>query len=281
MVTPGSPTPSKSPRPPWFPYAAGIGGGLAFAVALFLVVANLGGGGREQAATTSVPAPTTTLVTTTSSSAGATTTTESSTTTTAAPTTTTTSTTLPGFLVEDRFEGSTSAQPLFGPTINTFEVIDGYARLTGHTSGVLPVMYPVIVGDARISFRFRAGAGASTDARFGAMFFAEDPSDGGIDPWVAAWVFPSPLEMHIQVFDELFDATITAPLPGGAFDRDLWHIMVITLEGGTVAVNLDGVDVMSSPGPFPRSEGYVGFVIYSGTDGDLMEVDDFVVQALD
>jgi len=192
-----------------------------------------------------------------------------------------TMTTVPGALIEDHFDDATTGVALFGPSANTFELVNGRGQLTGHAVGVLPVMYPISVGDVVISFQLRVSSGASDAGRFGAIFFAEDPSDGGIDPWVAAWIYPGSDEVQIQVFDGGFDATITAPLPAEAgFAFNDWITMEVTLDGGSVSVTLNGVDAIASGGPFPRSAGYVGFVMYAGTDGDRMRVDDFVVEAL-
>ena len=284
MATP-HPVPPPG-RPPWFPWVVGAGGAVAFAVVLFLIVANLGPGGR---AAETVPGSATTVSAATTSTADAAPTTVSpattstadvATTTTVSPSTTTATTTT-GALIEDRFDGATTGVPLFGPATNTYELFNGRGQLTGHTVGVLPVTYPVSVGDVRITFQLRVSSGASADARFGAIFFAEDPSDGGIDPWVAAWVRPSTSEIQIQVFDGGFDATISAPLPAAAgFEVDEWHTVEVTLDGGSVSVTLNGVDAIASGGPFPRSEGFVGFVMYAGADGDRMRVDDFVVEAL-
>lgn len=282
MATP-SPTPPNAGRPAWFPWAVGAGGAVAFAVALFLIVANLGPGGR--AAATSTTEPGTTLAATTTTTSGTTTTAIASTTTSGGAATTTapdaTTTTVAGALIEDHFDDSTTAVALFAPSANTYELFNGRGQLTGHAVGVLPVTYPVSVRDVIISFQFRVTSGASDASRFGAIFFAEDPSDGGIDPWVAAWVYPGVDEIQIQVFDGGFDATITAPLPAAAgFAFNQWNTMEVTLDGGSVAVTLNGVDAIASGGPFPGSEGYVGFVMYAGADGDRMRVDDFVVEEL-
>ena len=265
-------------RPPWFPWVVGIGGGVAFAVALFLIVANLGPGGRAAAPTTTTsPGPTTTVpVTETTVPPSTTTVGEATTTTTPLPATTTTGA---APLVEDRFEGASLATPLFPPEINTFDFVEGSGRLTAHTPGTLPVMYEVDVGDMRLSFRMNADEGTEP-GRYGAFILGEDPADGVMEHWVGVWLDPALSQIVVVTFaDDRFGASwLTEATGDAAFGFGEWIEIVVIYSAGTVTVEIDAVTAMVVDIEFDADHGYVGFGMYAGGPGDRLHVDDFVVE---
>jgi hypothetical protein len=272
-----TPAPTPSSRPPWFPYVVGVGGAIAFAVVLFLIVVNLGGEGPRAAGTS-----TTTVVATTSPATAATTdvttaTTEGTTTTTAAaPTTTTTEV---GPLIEDRFEGSSLASPLFPPEVNTFDIVNETGRLTAHSPGTLPVMYGAGVGETQITFRIRVNEGSDA-GRYGAFLLAEDPSDGVLEHWVGVYLDPRHSQLVIVTFmDGVFGPSWLAETTGtAAFGFGEWIDVAVSYSDGTVMVEINGELAMSTAIDFAVDHGFVGFGMYAGAPDDRMRVDDFVVE---
>jgi len=305
---PTSPTSGKRSNPQWLTYL--IGGGLV--LALVGVGVGLFGGDDStgsslapgqaivdsgSSSTTTLPASTTTTTTTATATPATTlapvtvpatvesTTTSSSTTTTTSTTTTstTTTTTLPPSLLEDNFDGSTTALPLFGPGVMTSVVNgDNQLQIEVSTSGVIPVTYPNPLPDGvEISFDFNPQPNAST-AAFGVLVLSEDPSDTVIDHWVAVWANPSDGLLTVIPFDADsggFGPPLSTPISGG-FTADQWHTMRLVISGGQVEVHLDGVLMATWSGTTPVTAGYWGPVIAAAAAGDTMLVDNVLVEEL-
>ena len=232
-------------------------------VALFSLVAACGGD--------SEPLP---LGSSTTNQAGATTTAGS------------TTTTLPGTLVSDDFEPGepTTATPatLTHPELGDFVFgSDGRPVLTAHATGTIPVMYPVTAGRAEISFRFlltRAGSGTSTLTGAGATVLSTEPDGLGESVAVLANLGADGL-WYLTAWEDAGEivGAITAPIPPEADYRDgEFNLMSLSLADGGFVASINGVPVLTWVGPSPSTTGYFGWMLYAGTVGDAMAVDDFV-----
>ena len=223
-------------------------------------------------AVTTTPAPTTTTLPAT--------TTQAPTTTAATTTTTTTTTTLPPPLLEDDFDGSTSAFALFGPDFMTFALTpEGAATVTAVQGPfVLPAMYSVSIGDAVITLRLRTDL-VNDDGRAGVIVYSEDPSDFALSDYVMVQVVESTNTAEIVRFNgSTFDPIASAPIPDASgFEPDGFNDWRITLSGGTITFQINGVLVVQ--GAVPTVAGAVGLVVTSAGPGDALTADDLLIVA--
>lgn len=257
-------------------------------VAAILIVPRVFGSDDPTAAS---PSSATTVTTTTLSeettTSLATTTTEEATTTEATTTTTvmaTPTTNANGNLIEDRFEGASTAVPVFDESFMLFEEVSaaggrGQITATG-AGGVLPVLYPVPVGDIFLEFQFRAMP-TNPDAGIAALMLLADDPAGGLDHYVLVWLDPQGRNVQVAKFiDGGWGETITAPMPAGAGYVDGgFNTMSVTFFWPSVSVSINGVLVVDWFDPeFSVMSGFVGPALLATGAGDRLRIDDFVVR---
>lgn len=211
----------------------------------------------------------------TSTTVGETTTTLPETTTTAVETTTTAAGTV---LIHDTFE------PGAAPAIRTKPgrlayLANGRPKVTSRVAGLLPVTYDqVVVSDAEITFSFRPLL-VNPGSRVGAIVLADDPSDGVISSYVAAFVNPSTNKVAVQAWSGgAFERATTATIPPEArFVEDGFNTLGVVVSGGVVTVTINGVAIVEWTGTAPATSGSVGWVLDAAGPDDAMVVDDFTV----
>ena len=299
---PSAPTPVWKLEPQWLTYLIGAGLSLALVGAIMGLTGDDDGTGAalpDNAVVTTTVVQTTVAPTTTTTAAPTTTiavpqtippgiiessttssTTTSSTTTTS--TTTTTTTTLPPSILNDTFDGSTTAEPLFGPGVMTSEVNgDGQLAMTVFVGGFIPTMYPDPLPDnVEISFDFNPQPN-SNGAAFGAILLSEDPGDGALDHYVALFITPVNGLVTMLPWDGGFGAPQNVTIPAEAgFATDQWNSIRFVLVGGQIDVSINDVFVMTWTGVTPVTSGHWGPLIVGAASGDAMLVDNVLVAAV-
>lgn len=184
-------------------------------------------------------------------------------------------------LLEDRFEGTTGAAPLFGSTHMTFRALNGQGQLVGNTPNVvLPAMYAApAVKDLFAEFDLIPPA-VATDSSYGLIFRSDDAPGGlafyylvGVNPKKNAVEFSCWKEQRWQVSDRrLFAPGLVKP---GESNR-----VRIEALASDFRVFLNGVLVYQRADSLLSSQGIMGLSIGTGsTVPDTVLFDNLIVYA--
>jgi hypothetical protein len=206
--------------------------------------------------------------------------TTTTTTTSTTSTTTTTTTTLPPPLVDETFDGSTTATPLYGPSAVEVEVnADAQLRITALAAGVIPVMYPdPLPSRVEITYDFFPQP-VSPDGFPGVVVLADDPADGPLDYYVLVLTTQANRNLTFLVWNgEWGDPSATAIPESAGYAINQWNSMRLVLDGGAVDAYVNGVYVASLTDAAPAQTGYWGpSIIGSSTAGETVLIDNVMV----
>lgn len=185
-------------------------------------------------------------------------------------------------LLEDDFEGSSPAEPLFGPEYMTFEEKSGEGMLTSlYPEGVVPIVYdqPLLSDFAlEVDVRFPQ---AQAESAAGIMLRSANTAQG-LTAYYHFVFAPGDQEVRLDLWkDGRWTTLATSPIPLGVLVPGAIDRLRVEADGAALRMFVNGAALLEANDGSLTAPGIIALSLTADQVPDLVYFDNLRIEALD